>query len=168
MDVQIINRDRQPAKGTQIQLEKRLHIGIHPNINLIEVKGWSLDERLCGRYEKLVRHVQLFLDRRDGLIISFKYEMFNTTTIKYLLSIIKYMNRAHKAGKSVKIYWKVDADRHDEMTEAALDMSMLCNFDFKIITESSTIDSKSIEDSQVMKHRSLLFGVARTNSRMAA
>ncbi|MEP1034297.1 SiaC family regulatory phosphoprotein [Ekhidna sp.] len=161
MDVQSIKGEARPARGSQNQIEKSLQIGIHPNLNFIEVKGWSVGEDLCDRYEHLIRKVQLFLDRGDGLIISFKFEMFNTTTIKYLLSIIKFMNRAHKAGKAVKIYWKVDADRNDEMTEAALDLSMMCNFDFKVITESSMIDSKSIEDTQVMQHRKLLFGLSR-------
>ncbi len=166
MKVQLTNRDTRPPLGSQNQTAKRLYMGIHPNLNFIEVKGWSVGEFLGGRYEQLIRKVQLFLDKRDGLIISFNYEMFNTTTIKYLLSIIKFMNRAHKEGKSVKIYWKVDADRLDEMTEAALDLSMMCDFDFKIITESATIDSKSIDDG-VMEHRKLLFGLSR-KSRIAA
>lgn len=168
MNVQVNPQDFRPTPIIALpQVKKELKISFDAKLKFIEVKGWSVADRIIPMYERLVKNINLYLENRDNLIVSFNYEMFNTTTIKYLLSIIKAMNKAHRLGKSVKIYWKVNANRDDEMAEAALDLSMMCDFDFQIITDSAKIDTKAVNDTQVIAHRKLLFGL-RNKTRVAA
>ena len=168
MSVQLQSQNRIPKRVVALpRAKKELRISFDTKLKFIEVKGWSVADRIIPMYERLVKNINMYLENSDNLIVSFNYEMLNTTTIKYILSIIKAINKAHRLGKSGKIYWKVNANRDDAMAEAALDLSMMCDFEFQIITESAKINTKAVNDTQVIEHRKLLFGL-HTKSRLAA
>ncbi|MEO9872197.1 SiaC family regulatory phosphoprotein [Ekhidna sp.] len=166
MNLQVASQNQRPPiqiKGLPYE-EKLLHINYNLQLNFVELKGWSVSDNVSAQYDDLILKVNQFLESQSELILSFKLEMFNTTTVKYLLSIIKLMNKAHKLGKQMKIYWRVNANRDDEMTEVGLDLSLMSNFEFKIITDNSTFNTTSIEDKQAMNHRKLLFRSVRTKA----
>ncbi len=156
------NRADRPAITLSPE-NKDLQITLDYNLNFIEIKGWSISENVGSRYEALLTEMKTLIERDQSLIVSFKYEMFNTTTVKYVLSIMKLMNRAYRNGKKVKAYWRVNANRNDEMTEVGFDLSLMCDFDFQIITDDSSINTKLIDDQKAIQHRKFMFKFSRTN-----
>ena len=147
---------------------KKLDICFDPHIQFIEVKGWSITKDIVGDYEKLISRIETILLKSNTLVMSFKYQMFNTTTVKYLLKIIKLMNRSFRKGKKMKIFWIVSAKKDDEMAEVGFDLSLMCDFDFRIITEDSRINTKTLDDKKVIEHRKFMFGFSRTRDGRAA
>ena len=156
-------------KKTPVVLpSKKLEICFNPYIQFIEVKGWSITDDVVDDYEKLISRIETILLKSNTLVVSFKYQMFNTTTVKYLLKIIKLMNRSFRKGKKMKIFWIVTAKKDDEMAEVGFDLSLMCDFDFRIITEDSRVNAKSLDDKKVIEHRKFMFGFTRSRDGRAA
>ncbi len=154
--------------ATAPPVKKKLEICFDPHIQFIEVKGWSITDDGIKDYDKLLSRIDTILLKSNTLVISFKYQMFNSTTIKYLLKIIKLMNLAYLKGKRIKIFWNVTAKKDDEMAEVGFDLSLMCDFDFRIITEDSRINTKTLDDKKVIEHRKFMFGFSRSRDGRAA
>jgi hypothetical protein len=118
--------------GVNQKFTKRpFHIRANHHLNSIYISGWSIDPDVAQKYERVVSFITAHLSRADELTIYIKYQLFNTTTAKYLFDIIKLLNTYHAKGKQVEIHWDC-GELMDEMLDTGFDLAQLCNFDFKI------------------------------------
>lgn len=145
-----------------------LLINYGSNLNFIELKGKSVSDQVHDRYRKLLVTLDRLLLSEPSMIVSINLEMLNGTSVKYLLSVIKRLNKAAKLGKKVQIFWKVNTEEKDELTELAMDLSLICNFEFKIITEEISIDPRLVENTNVVDQSKTLLNESRHCSRFAA
>ncbi|MEO9872482.1 SiaC family regulatory phosphoprotein [Ekhidna sp.] len=102
------------------------------SLNLITVVGWSITDDAWIKYCEMLANIESHFVNRDELAIHFKYELFNTSSAAYMFKIIQRLNKAHAAGKTVKIYWSYTSSNEDEMVDMGLDLSEMCDFEFKI------------------------------------
>jgi len=112
-------------------VERRLEIVTNHPFNLVKITGWSIAMHLEERYEPVIEFIQAHMCISEELTVSFSYELFNPTTVKYLFTIIKMLNAYHAAGKNMQIHWNC-GEEMDEMLDTGLDLAMLCAFEFKI------------------------------------
>ncbi|MEQ9468294.1 MAG: SiaC family regulatory phosphoprotein [Ekhidna sp.] len=114
-------------------ISKIFNIRYMENLNLMMVTGWSITDDAWIKYCQMLADIESHLRVREELNIYFKFELFNTSSAKYLFKIIKRLNKAHKEGKMVKIYWSCSASEHEnEMIESGLDFASMSDFQFKI------------------------------------
>lgn len=135
-------------------------IDFNEELGFIDIKGWSLPTDVDDQYSRLQIQVKDYLKDHQQLTMNLKYEMLNSTTIKYLLDLIKQMNRAHMEGKYMKIFWNCDP-LEQEMIEAAMDVSLMCKFDLEIISNHIKIKTQSLENDMLLEKRKLIFRTSR-------
>lgn len=103
------------------------------SLNLMIAVGWSITDDAWVKYCQMMVDIEHHLKRNEELKVYFKLELINTSSAKYLFKVIKQLNKAHAAGKSVKIYWScASTDYGSEMVETGLDMAGMSDFSFQI------------------------------------
>ena len=91
------------------------------SLNLMIAVGWSITDDAWVKYCQMMADIEHHLKRNEELKVYFKLEL------------IKQLNKAHAAGKSVKIYWScASTDYGSEMVETGLDMAGMSDFSFQI------------------------------------
>ncbi len=133
MEISVIN----PFVSNPLHEKSKTHDRIFQvrylqSLNLVTVRGWSLTKEIHQKYSQLIINIDQHLDRSNCLNIHFKYELFNSSSLKYIFQIIKKMNEAHAAGKLVKIFWSCTSVNESEMIEMGLDLMDMCDFKFQI------------------------------------
>ncbi len=113
----------------ELKVFNTLYLG---NLNLMTAVGWSVTDEACKKYCQMLTNIEYHLHSKDNLNIYFKLELFNTSSVKYLLSIIKRLNQAFAKGKKVKIYWSFATCNEEEILDAGVDLAGMCDFPFKI------------------------------------
>lgn len=102
------------------------------NLNLITVVGWSITDDAWIKYCQMLADIESHLRTREDLNIYFKYDLFNTSSAKYIFRIINRLNKAHADGKQVKVFWSCASGNESEMIESGLDLADMCDFKFSI------------------------------------
>ena len=101
-------------------------------LNLATVRGWSVTKDAQSKYDQLLTDIETHLETENSLNIHFKYELFNSSTVKYLFKIIKILNKAYTNGKVVKIYWSCASRNDGDMIDTGLDLAKMSDFKFQI------------------------------------
>ena len=116
------------AKNQERMFQTRYQQGL----NLVTVRGWSVTTDIHIKYEQLLRDIGTHFESSDSLNLHFKYELFNSSSLRYLFMIIKTLNEAHAKGKTVRIYWSCASSYEAEMIDMGLDLANISDFKFKI------------------------------------
>ncbi|MEP1094104.1 MAG: SiaC family regulatory phosphoprotein [Cyclobacteriaceae bacterium] len=101
-------------------------------LNLITVRGWSVTTDIHIKYTQLLTDIQTHFVSSDSLNLHIKYELFNSSSLRYLFKIIKTLNEAHAKGKAIKIYWSCASSNEAEMIDMGLDLANMSDFKFQI------------------------------------
>ncbi|MEM9895364.1 MAG: SiaC family regulatory phosphoprotein [Bacteroidota bacterium] len=134
---QIINRTEQMiglvggVRSSYYPDQRQLNINYLTNLNLITIRGWSIAQNIQSKYDELLLTIDGHLETKNNLNIHCKYELFNSSSLKCILNMIKKLNQHWRAGRDVKIFWSI-TDGEDEMLEMGLDLRGLCDFRFQI------------------------------------
>jgi hypothetical protein len=112
-------------------VEKILDIRMLSSLYLLTVKGWSISPDIHSRYEDLLRRVSAHLDTHDHLNVFIKFELFNSSTVRYLFVLMKLLNKYHAEERKIRVYWSCNPLDFD-MIEIGMDLRDLCDFEFKI------------------------------------
>lgn len=120
-----------PARIKKIE-ERAFEVRYIQNLNLVIVKGWSITSDIHSKYGQLLIDIENHLNARNTLNFHFKYELFNSSSAKYLFTIIKRLNKADAVGKSVKVYWSCASENEEEMFDTGIDLAGMCDFKFEI------------------------------------
>lgn len=98
------------------------------------ISGRSIVENAIRYYDPLVEWIIQYC-QNPAIKTEFhlKLEYFNTSTSKYLLSIIEHLQELYNEGKDVEIYWySVDED----MEELGEDFNAMVDIPFKFLEYS--------------------------------
>lgn len=101
-------------------------------LNLITVMGWSITRDIHEKYEQLLKDLIGHFKFSKCLNIHFKYDLFNSSSLKYLFKIIKALNHAHRSGNKVTVYWSCNSKNDSEMVDMGLDLANISDFKFDI------------------------------------
>ncbi|WP_258105285.1 DUF1987 domain-containing protein [Marinoscillum sp. MHG1-6] len=112
-------------------LDKKLNISFRPNLNVLVVKGWSVKKEYASLYEKLLEQIREHLKTENSLTVYLSYDLFNSSTAKFVFNLIKVFNKAHAKDARVKIEWIVE-EENDELFESGFDFKEFCEFSFLI------------------------------------
>jgi len=110
---------------------KELLVQMAPEAQLLVVKGTSM-QNIDKKYQLFLILMERHLEIHDRLMIYFRYDQFNASTAKYLLSAIKALNKHFKNGKQVKILWSCTGMLGEEMFATGSELKQLCDFPFEI------------------------------------
>lgn len=135
MNVQVayINQQHEESPLRVVKDDWRIfNVRYMENLNLITAVGWSITDDAWIKYCQVLADIESHLRTKEELNVYFKYELYNTSSTRYLFKIIKRLNEAHRDGKKVKIYWSCATENESAMIESGLDLADMCDFEFKI------------------------------------
>lgn len=87
------------------------YVNFNYNTGTIEMEGRSIPEDAEKFYEPLLSWINEYIQEpKDKLTINFKFEYFNTSSSKWLISMFKKFEFLHEEGHSVEINWYYEFD----------------------------------------------------------
>ncbi|GIV38742.1 MAG: hypothetical protein KatS3mg033_0542 [Thermonema sp.] len=107
---------------------------------VLEIAGRSIPENSADFYQPILDWLD---EAAQSEILTFnmvlKLEYFNTSSSKFILDILKKLEKIHKdTGKAVFVKWYYD-EKDEDMEEAGHDFRDIINLDFELIpTQLST------------------------------
>ncbi|MDA3892577.1 MAG: DUF1987 domain-containing protein [Salinivirgaceae bacterium] len=111
-----------------------------PDVNFNSVSGelWisgrSIVENAIRFYEPLVDWIEVYCENPAQITeLHLKLEYFNTSTSKYLLSIVELLHDLYSSGKEVVIYWY---SSDEDMLELGEDYDAMIGIPFKFMEYS--------------------------------
>ncbi len=101
---------------------------------ILSITGKSILENAIKFYDPVVNWIEEYCgDPAEKTELHLKLEYFNTSTSKYLLSLVGLLEELYHEGKEVEIYW-YSAD--EDMAELGEDYSALIDIPFKFMQYS--------------------------------
>ena len=87
------------------------------------LKGRSLVEDSESFYLPLVEWIMKYIDNpKEGTVIDFKFEYFNTSCSKWLITITKELKKLYEKDPSTQINWYYEDDDVLEYGEVICDL----------------------------------------------
>ena len=97
---------------------------------MLSITGRSIIENAIRFYEPVLEWIKLYCDNpAERTELHIKMEYFNTSTSKYILSIIDEFNNIYTEGQNVEIFW-YSAD--EDMEELGEDYKAMIEVPFNI------------------------------------
>ena len=95
------------------------------------LNGRSVPENAVHFYEPIMEWIDMYLDcPAEVTIFHMKMEYFNTSSSKFILSIIEKLEELETSGKKVEVYWYYG---DEDMAELGEDYSHILSIPFKLI-----------------------------------
>lgn len=103
--------------------DKSPEVDFNPEEGKLMLKGRSLVEDSESFYLPLVEWIQKYIeDPHEGTIIDFKFEYFNTSCSKWLITITKELKQLYEKDPSTQINWYYEDDDVLEYGEVICDL----------------------------------------------
>lgn len=103
--------------------DKSPEVDFNPVEGKLMLKGRSLVEDSESFYLPLVEWIQKYIeDPQEGTIIDFKFEYFNTSCSKWLITITKELKVLYEKDPSTQINWYYEDDDVLEYGEVICDL----------------------------------------------
>ena len=103
--------------------DKSPEVDFNPEEGKLMLKGRSLVEDSESFYLPLVEWIQNYIeDPHEGTIIDFKFEYFNTSCSKWLITITKELKKLYEKDPSTQINWYYEDDDVLEYGEVICDL----------------------------------------------
>jgi hypothetical protein len=114
--------------------QNRPEVSFNSSTGILLISGRSIVENAVRYYDPLVEWVSEYCQNpATNTELHLKLEYFNTSTSKYLLSIIEHLQEIYSEGKDVEIFWYyVDED----MEELGEDYKAMIDIPFKFLEYS--------------------------------
>lgn len=98
-----------------------------------EVEGVSRPENPMEFYQPVIDWLDAYIESpNESTTINFKFDYFNTSSLKYFLIILSKFKEIEEAGKEVKINWWYD-EEDDEMLEVGENLEELSELEFNYV-----------------------------------
>ncbi len=85
-----------------------------------EISGESYMERTNVFYQPLLDWLNKYLKHKKELVFNIKLNYFNTSSSRYLLEMLKLLNKSKKKGATVEVKWyykEMDIDLEEEIED---------------------------------------------------
>ncbi|MBP5501178.1 MAG: DUF1987 domain-containing protein [Bacteroidales bacterium] len=103
--------------------DKSPEVDFNPAEGVLMLKGRSLVEDSESFYLPLVEWIQKYIDDpKEGTVIDFKFEYFNTSCSKWLITITKELKVLYEKDPSTQINWYYEDDDVLEYGEVICDL----------------------------------------------
>ena len=103
--------------------DKSPEVDFNPMEGVLMLKGRSLVEDSESFYLPLVEWIQKYIeDPKEGTVIDFKFEYFNTSCSKWLITITKELKVLYEKDPSTQINWYYEDDDVLEYGEVICDL----------------------------------------------
>lgn len=103
--------------------DKSPEVDFNPAEGVLMLKGRSLVEDSESFYLPLVEWIQKYIeDPKEGTVIDFKFEYFNTSCSKWLITITKELKVLYEKDPSTQINWYYEDDDVLEYGEVICDL----------------------------------------------
>ena len=103
--------------------DKSPEVDFNPSEGVLMLKGRSLVEDSESFYLPLVEWIQKYIeDPKEGTVIDFKFEYFNTSCSKWLITITKELKVLYEKDPSTQINWYYEDDDVLEYGEVICDL----------------------------------------------
>ena len=103
--------------------DKSPEVDFNPEEGKLMLKGRSLVEDSESFYLPLVEWIQKYIeDPKEGTVIDFKFEYFNTSCSKWLITITKELKVLYEKDPSTQINWYYEDDDVLEYGEVICDL----------------------------------------------
>ncbi len=101
--------------------------------NIFEVEGVSRPENPMEFYQPVIDWLDAYQENpNETTTVNFKFDYFNTSSLKYFLIILSKFKEVEEAGKAVKINWSYD-EEDEEMLEVGENLEELSELEFNYI-----------------------------------
>jgi len=106
---------------------------IQPSVDLVEstgicsISGESFMEETGAFYAPIVEWVKEYAKAHDKISFTFSLTYYNTSTSKWLLSLLKELREMEKRGGDVTVKWYYtpdDTDMNDDITDYMMDTGL--------------------------------------------
>jgi hypothetical protein len=119
------------AMNQRERSDNKLKISTLSGFSLLLVKGWSDSQDVQKDYIQMSQFVEQHLATHPSLNVVLKFDLVNATSIHLLFSMFRMLNKYHKDGKQIKVYWSWE-DGNTEVLEIGEEFKDL--YDFKFVT----------------------------------
>ena len=103
--------------------DKSPEVDFNPAEGVLMLKGRSLVEDSESFYLPLVEWIQKYIeDPKEGTVIDFKFEYFNSSCSKWLITITKELKVLYEKDPSTQINWYYEDDDVLEYGEVICDL----------------------------------------------
>lgn len=114
--------------------------------NECEIKGCSRPEDVRDFYGPIIEWLKTFKSAindelkttytsENPIIFKFKFDYFNSSSAKFILDILVFINEIHNEGLHMKIDWYYD-ENDDDMKEVGEELSEVVDFPFHYVITS--------------------------------
>jgi hypothetical protein len=101
--------------------------------NKFEVEGVSRPENPTEFYQPVIDWLDAYVENpNDATTVNFRFDYFNTSSLKFFLIILSKFKDVEEAGKEVNINWHYD-EEDDEMLEVGENLEELSELEFKYL-----------------------------------
>ncbi|MBX3101752.1 MAG: DUF1987 domain-containing protein [Bacteroidetes bacterium] len=114
-------------------------IKLDPASNVYELIGNSYPENSTKFYTPILDWFRAFFEdgQQGGITVDFSFDYFNTSSAKYILEILRFIQDYHDTGKACAIRWHYFEDDTD-MLEAGEDYQASLTVPFELIERTDT------------------------------
>lgn len=110
------NIDISPIKKSGNQY--RPEVDFNPETGILQISGRSILENSIAFYEPLLNWLDDYCQQPAELtVFHVKLEYFNTSTSKYLLSMIEKLEELYSGGSEVEVQWHYCDEDMEELGE---------------------------------------------------
>ncbi len=97
----------------------------------LNIAGRSILENSIAFFEPVIKWLDLYILQPAPITtFNIKLDYFNTSTSKYILMIIEYLEELHKGGNIVQVNWYYN---DEDMQELGEDYKNIVNVPFELI-----------------------------------
>ena len=106
-------------------------ISFDASTGILSIKGRSIIENAVRFYDPVLNWIKKYCENPAARTeLHLKMEYFNTSTSKYILSMIDRLSNIYDEGKDVEVFWySIDED----MVELGEDYSAMIDVPFKML-----------------------------------
>ena len=98
------------------------------------ISGVSRPENASEFYEPVIDWLKKYVENPlENTEVNFKFDYFNTSSLKYFLIILSLFKEIEENGKNLKIMWYYD-DEDESMLEAGNNLEELSELEFEYKT----------------------------------
>lgn len=106
-------------------------VSLNRYVNALTIQGVSRRVDMQGFYESIVSEFKTGIINKGFGQLRLQFQMFNTSTVKVLFDLFKFLRERKEKGYLLKVFWDVKINDVD-MVETAMDFSDLFGLDVKI------------------------------------
>lgn len=122
---------RQMTKYHKKATDRTPEVILDPSQKRFEIKGVSVPENVSNFYDPVITWLYEYTEDKSfsGIDLNFKFNYFNTSSLKALLSLFDKLKKPMLKGEKIQIIWHYH-EEDESMKEAGELLQELCELPF--------------------------------------